>query len=126
MSFEGTGKYFIMLFITYIIIVLVVKISLSTLFEKANIKGWKAFVPIYNKYLLIEKLDLNKKLFFMTLVPFVNLYYYNIIIERMLEAFEQNSKESILFLIVPLYKFPELAIKNPIFKVDLLDIKKKE
>ena len=46
MSFEGTGKYFIMLFITYIIIVLVVKISLSTLFEKANIKGWKAFVPI--------------------------------------------------------------------------------
>jgi ribosomal protein L40E len=121
MSFEGTGKYFIMLFITYIIIVLVVKISLSTLFEKANIKGWKAFVPIYNKYLLIEKLDLNKKLFFMTLVPFVNLYYYNIIIERMLEAFEQNSKESILFLIVPLYKFPELALKNPIFKLHLYD-----
>lgn len=121
MSFEGTGKYFLFLFLTYIIIVLTVKISLSSLFKKANIKGWKAFVPIYNKYLLIEKLDLNIKVFFMTLLPFINLYYYNIIIQRMLEAFEQDSKESVLFLLIPMYKFPELALKNPTYKLHLYD-----
>ena len=121
MSFEGTGKYFLMLFLLYLMIVLTVKISLSSLFKKAGIKGWKAYIPIYNKYLLIDKLDLKKKVFFMTLVPFVNFYYYNIIIEKMLEAFEQDSKESILFLIVPMYKFPELALKNPTFKLHQYD-----
>lgn len=121
MSFEGTGKYFLFLFLFYLIIVLTVKISLSSLFKKAGIKGWKAYIPIYNKYLLIEKIDLNKKVFFMTLIPFINLYYYKIIIERMLEAFEQDPKESIFFLIVPMYTFPYLALKNPTFKLHLYD-----
>lgn len=121
MSLEGTGKYFLLLLLFYIIIGLIVKISLSSLFKKANLKGWQAFVPIYNKYLLIDKLDLNKKVFFMTLIPFANLYYYNIIIERMLEAFEQDTKDSIMFLIVPMYKFPELVLKNPTFKLHLYD-----
>ena len=121
MIFEGTGKYFLMLFLVYLIIVLTVKISLSSLFKNANIKGWKAYIPIYNKYLLIDKLDLNRKVFFMSLIPLVNLYYYNIIIERMLEVYEQDTKESILFLIIPMYKFPELAIKNPPFKLHLYD-----
>ena len=57
----------------------------------------------------------------MTLIPFVNLYYYKIIIERMLEAFEQDPKESIFFLIVPMYTFPYLALKNPTFKLHLYD-----
>ena len=61
MSFEGTGKYFLFLFLFYLIIVLTVKISLSSLFKKAGIKGWKAYIPIYNKYLLIDKLNLKKK-----------------------------------------------------------------
>lgn len=121
MSYEGTGKYFLLLFLTYLLIVLTAKISLSKLFKKAGINGWKAYIPIYNKYLLIDKLELKKKVFFMTLVPFANLYYYNIIIEKMLEAFEQDTKDSILFLLVPMYKFPELALKNPTFKLHLYD-----
>ena len=122
MSFEGTGKFFLLLLLFYLIIILTVKISLSSLFKKANIKGWKAYIPVYNKYLLVDKLDLNKIVFFMTLVPIINLYYYNIIIERMLEAFEQDSKESILFLVVPMYKFPCLALKNPSFQLHLYDV----
>lgn len=121
MSFEGTGKYFLFLLIFYLIIVLTVKISLASFFKKMDIKKWKAFIPIYNKYLLIDKLELNKKVFFMTLVPFVNLYFYNIVIGRMLEAFEQDSKESVMFLLVPMYKFPELALKNSTFKLHLYD-----
>lgn len=121
MVFEGTGKYFLILFIIYIIIVLTVKISLSNLFKKASIKGWKAFIPIYNKYILNETLGLKKKVFFMTLIPFVNLYYYNIIIQKMLNAFEQEEKESIYYLLFPMYKFPELAFKNPAYKLHVYD-----
>ena len=121
MTFEGTGKYFWLLFLMYLIITLTVKISLVSLFKKANIKGWKAFIPFYNKYLLIKTLDLKIKIFFMTFIPFANLYYYNIIISRMLEAFEQDKNDSVLFLIVPMYKFPELALKNPTFKLHLYD-----
>lgn len=121
MVFEGTGKYFLILFIIYIIIVLTVKISLSHLFKKAGIQGWKAFIPIYNKYILNETLDLKKKVFFMTFIPFANLYYYNIIIQKMLNAFEQEEKESIYYLLFPMYKFPELAFKNPAYKLHVYD-----
>ena len=119
--FEGFGKYFLILFIFYLIIVLAVKISLSVLFKNMSIAKWKAYIPFYNKYLLVKKLDLKMKVFLLTFIPFVNLYYYNIIIKRLLEAFEQNSKDSIMFLIVPLYKFPELAFKNPEFRLHLYD-----
>lgn len=121
MAFEGTGKYFWLLVLMYFIIVLTVKISLASLFKKANIKGWKAYIPFYNKYILINTLDLKQRIFFMTFIPFVNLYYYNIIISRMLEAFEQDKNDSALFLLIPMYKFPELAFKNPTFRLHLYD-----
>ena len=121
MSFEGTGKYFWMLFLFYCIIVLTVKICLSNIFKKAGEKGWKAFIPFYNRLVLVNILDLKKTVFYKTLIPLANLYYYYIIIGRMLEVFEMNKKDAIFYLLIPIYKFPELVFRNPSYKLHMYD-----
>ena len=119
--FEGTGKYFLLLFIVFFIVYLTVKICLGKIFKSAKIPSWKAYVPFYNRLVLVNLLDLKKSLFYKTLIPFVNLYYYNIIIQELLKAYKLNPKESILFILIPMYKFPELVFKNPKFILHMYD-----
>lgn len=119
--FEGTGKYFLLLFIVFFIVYLTVKICLGKIFKSAKIPSWKAYVPFYNRLVLVNLLDLKKSLFYKTLIPFVNLYYYNIIIQELLKAYKLNPKESILFILIPMYKFPELVFKNPKFMLHMYD-----
>lgn len=121
MAFEGTGKYFLILYLIIFIVYIVVKICLSKLFNEARIPGWKAFIPFYNKLVLVNLLDLKKSIFFKTLIPIANLYYFYIIIDRMLEVYGFNKKEAIWFLIIPIYKFPELILKDPKYKLHMYD-----
>ena len=119
--YEGIGIYFWLLFLIYLIINFVVKYSLSKLFKGAKVSGWKAFIPFYNRIVIIKLFDLKKSLFLKTLIPIFNLYYYYVIISRMLEVYGIDTKEAIWFLIIPIYKFPELAIKNPIYNLHMYD-----
>lgn len=121
MLFEGTEKYFWLLFFIYFIIYIIVKICLSKIFKKAGEKGYKAYIPIYNKLVLVNIFDLKKSVFYKTLIPFANLYYYYVIISRMLEVFNMDKKDAILFLIVPMYKFPELVFKNPNYTLHMYE-----
>lgn len=121
MLFEGTAKYFWMLFGLYLIIVLTVKLCLMHFFKDMKISSYKVFIPFYNRLLLVDKLELNRFVFYMTLVPFANLYYYNIIIQKLLEAYNLDSKESILFIVMPMYKFPEMVFKNPKYMLHMYD-----
>lgn len=121
MAFEGTGKYFLILFGIYIFINIIVKINLSKLFKEAREKGWKAYIPFYNRLVLVKIFDLKKSVFYKTLIPFANLYYYYIIINRMLEVYGMDKKEAIWFLIIPVYKFPELVLKHPSYNLHMYD-----
>ncbi len=119
--FEGTGKYFLMLFLVFFIVYLTVKICLGKLFKGARIPAWKAYIPFYNRLILVDWLDLKRSIFYKTLIPIFNLYYYNIIIKELLKAYGMNPKESIWFIIIPMYKFPELTFKNPKFMLHMYD-----
>ena len=119
--FEGTGKYFLMLFIVLFIVYMTVKICLGKLFKEAKIPSWKAYVPFYNRLVLVNLLDIKKSVFYKTLIPFANLYYYNIIIKELLKAFKLDPRESIWFILVPMYKFPELVFKQPKFMLHMYD-----
>lgn len=121
MSFEGTEKYLWILFVFFFVIYVVVKICLSVIFKKAGEKRYKAFIPFYCRLVFIDILDLKKSLFYKTLIPFVNLYYYYIIIGRMLEVFNIGKKDAILYILLPLYKFPEFVFKNPKYTLHLYD-----
>lgn len=119
--FEGTGKYFLMLFIVFFIVYLTVKICLGKIFKSAKLPVWKAYIPFYNRLVLTDLLDLNRTVFYKTLIPFGNLYYYNIIIKELLKAYKLDPKDSIWFILIPMYKFPELVFKNPKFMLHMYD-----
>lgn len=119
--FEGTGKYFLMLFIVFFIVYLTVKICLGKIFKSAKLPVWKAYIPFYNRLVLTDLLDLKRTVFYKTLIPFGNLYYYNIIIKELLKAYKLDPKDSIWFIVIPMYKFPELVFKNPKFMLHMYD-----
>ena len=44
-------------------------IGIYGMFKKAGIEGWKAFIPFYNTWCMVEKMKLNKGWFFFQLIP---------------------------------------------------------
>ncbi len=44
-------------------------IGMYGMFKKAGIEGWKAFVPFYNTWCMVEKMQLKKYWFFFQLIP---------------------------------------------------------
>ena len=55
--------------------------ALGILFKKANIKGWKAFIPIYNEYTMSAFCSLKKQFWISTVLGFssIALFYGSII-----------------------------------------------
>jgi signal peptidase I len=49
-------------------------VGMYGMFKKAGIEGWKAFVPIYNTWCMVEKMELPKKWFFFQLIPIVGQF----------------------------------------------------
>lgn len=119
--FEGTRQYFLMILGVFFIVFITVKICLGKIFKSAKLPAWKAYIPFYNRLILIDLLDLKKSLFYKTLIPFYNLFIYKIIIEELLKAYKLNPKEAIYFILIPMYKFPELVFKNPKFMLHVYD-----
>lgn len=122
MLMEGTGKYFLMLFLVFLIVYVAVKISLGFLLKRAKEQSWKAYIPVYTTLVLVDLLKLNRKYFYFALIPFVGLYYLYVIIEELLKGFNENPKEAIWYVIFPMYNFPKLAFKRPKFVLNEYDL----
>ena len=85
--FEGTGIYFLILFLILFIVYLTTKVCLGILFKQIKIPAWKAYIPFYGTLILVDILEMKKSVFYKTLIPFVNLYYYKIIIAELLKVY---------------------------------------
>ena len=44
-------------------------IGLYGMFRKAEVEAWKAFIPFYNTWCMVEKMSLGKKWFFLQFIP---------------------------------------------------------
>ena len=44
-------------------------IGMYGMFKKAGIEGWKAFIPFYNTWCMVEKMEVKKYWFFFQLIP---------------------------------------------------------
>jgi signal peptidase I len=55
--------------IIFIVATLGWHIGLYGMFKKAGIDGWKAFIPFYNTWCMVEKMPLKKYWFFLQLIP---------------------------------------------------------
>jgi signal peptidase I len=49
-------------------------IGLYGMFKKAGIEGWKAFVPFYNTWCMVQKMPLKKYWFFLQLIPIMGQF----------------------------------------------------
>ncbi|MGG9962375.1 S26 family signal peptidase [Ferruginibacter sp. SUN106] len=55
--------------IIFIVATLGWHIGLYGMFKKAGIEGWKAFIPFYNTWCMLQKMELPKYWFFLQLIP---------------------------------------------------------
>ncbi len=55
--------------ILFFVCALLWHIGLFGMFKKAGIDGWKACIPFYNTWCMVQKMELNKLWFFVQLIP---------------------------------------------------------
>jgi signal peptidase I len=88
-------------------------IGMYGMFKKAGIEGWKALVPFYNTWCMVEKMELPKKWFFFQLIPIVGQFITIWICIKFVEhfgRFELLHHAAAVFL--PFAYFPYLAYSN--------------
>lgn len=73
--------------IIFIIAALGWHIGLYGMFKKAGIEGWKAFIPFYNTWCMIEKMELKRVWFFLQFIPIVGQFITIWILIKFVEHF---------------------------------------
>ena len=91
----------------YIFLALVLSsfFGLSKLFLKSGIDSWKAFVPIYNFYLLAKLLNKPSWWCLIMIVPGVNIIMYGVYGFNVARAFNKPSNQDLLFASILPYIF---------------------
>ena len=79
--------------------------GLSKLFLKSGIDSWKAFVPIYNFYLLAKLLNKPSWWCLIMIVPGVNIIMYGVYGFNVARAFNKPSNQDLLFASILPYIF---------------------
>ncbi len=64
----GTG------WVLFILIIIAIHVGLYGMFKKANIAPWKALIPIYNTWCMVEKMNLKRVWFFLQFIPIVGQF----------------------------------------------------
>jgi len=81
----------------FLALVLASFFGLNKLFKKAGIDSWKAFIPIYNFYLLAKLLGKPWWWCLIMLVPGVNIMMYSVFGFNVARAFNKPSNEDLIF-----------------------------
>ena len=84
--------------------------GLYGMFRKAGIKPWKALVPYYNTWVMVEKMPLKKYWFFLQFIPIVGQFITIWIYIRFVEHFGRFSLlHHAAAVFVPFIYFPYLG-----------------
>ncbi|MCU0322069.1 MAG: S26 family signal peptidase [Chitinophagaceae bacterium] len=86
-------------------------VGIYLLFKKSGIEAWKAFVPFYNTWLIVEKCNISKKWFWFQLIPiagqFITIW---ITIIYVMHFGKTNLLHHTLLTFFPFIYFPYLGI----------------
>jgi signal peptidase I len=74
-------------FIIFIVATIGWHIGLYGMFKKAGIEPWKALVPFYNTWCMVEKMELKRYWFFLQLIPIAGQFITIWIIIKFIEHF---------------------------------------
>ena len=88
-------------------------VGLYGMFKKAGIEGWKALVPFYNTWCMVEKMNLKKYWFFLQLVPIAGQFITMWILIKFVEHFGRfGVGHHALTVFLPFLYFPYLGFSK--------------
>lgn len=88
-------------------------IGLYGMFKKAGIEAWKAFIPLYNTWCIVEKINLKKIWFFLQLVPVAGQFVTIWIAIRFVEHFGRfGVGHHAATVLLPFAYFPYLGFSS--------------
>ena len=88
-------------------------IGLFGMFKKAGIDGWKAFVPFYNTWLMVNKMELKTYWFFLQLIPIAGQFVSIWIFIKFVEHFGRFSLlHHAATVFIPFIYFPYLGFSQ--------------
>ena len=88
-------------------------VGMFGMFKKAGIEGWKAFVPFYNTWCMVEKMELPKKWFFLQFIPIAGQFITVWICIKFVEHFGRfNLIHHTAATFLPFAYFPYLAYSS--------------
>ena len=96
--------------IFWILILLGIHIGLYGMFSKAGITPWKALIPLYNTWCMVEKMPLKKRWFFFQLIPIAGQFVTIWIAIKFVEHFGRfGLLHHAATVLVPFIYFPYLG-----------------
>jgi hypothetical protein len=105
-SSAGIAVGFLTVFMLLIIIACAVLVIIAQwkIFEKAGKEGWKALIPIYNTYTLLQILNMEPMLCLLTLVPFANFMLGIVMDVKLAKSFGKTTGFAVgLILLSPIF-----------------------
>lgn len=97
----------------FLVLVLASFFGLSKLFAKAGIDSWKAFIPVYNFFVLAKFLEKPWWWCLIMIVPGVNIIMYGVFGFNVARAFNKPSNQDLLFAsILPYIFFVKLGFDD--------------
>ena len=99
--------------IIFIIATLGWHIGMYGMFKKAGIEGWKAFIPFYNTWCMLEKMELPKFWFFLQLIPIAGQFITIWITIKFVEYFGRfGFLHHAATVLIPFIYFPYLGFSK--------------
>jgi len=97
-------------------------VGMYGMFKKAGIEGWKALIPFYNTWCMVEKMKLKKYWFFLQFVPIAGQFITIWILIKFTEHFGRfGVGHHALTVFLPFIYFPYLGFsKNERYAGDLV------
>ena len=97
----------------FIVTLLLSLIGLYGMFKKAGIEGWKAFIPLYNTWCMVEKMHLKRIWFFLQLIPIAGQFITIWILIKFVEHFGRFSVlHHAATVFIPFIYFPYLGFSK--------------
>jgi len=105
-----TTHQLLVLLLIQLLIILLPSFGLYKLFEKAGAPGWKAFVPFYNTWVMLELAERPKHWVFWQLIPIVGWFISMGIFVEFVKVFGKfHLYEHALAALLPMLYFPYLG-----------------
>ena len=96
------GFFFILCIIAWVVLTIVAEWKI---FKKAGKDGWKALIPVYNAYTLLQILNMEPMLCFLTLIPGANFMLGIVMSVKLAKSFGKGTGFAIgLILLEPIFE----------------------